>query len=42
MLWDLLEMIGCMSPIWRYALNYVFVLAFFVTIPCIIRDLLRR
>lgn len=42
MLFDLLDVIGCMAPMWSYVLNYVFVLAFVVTIPCIIRDLIRR
>lgn len=41
MLWDVIDLVGSMAPIWHYALNYVFVLAFVACVPVVIRDLFR-
>lgn len=36
---NLLALFSCMAPLWPYALNYVFCLAFLAVVPCFIRAL---
>lgn len=41
MLSYVIPLIACMSPLWGYILNYVFVLGFIASVPCIIREVFR-
>lgn len=34
-------MLEAMRPLWSYAFNYIFALAFLASVPCIIRKIWR-
>lgn len=36
---NLLALVSCMAPLWPYALNYVFCLAFLAVVPAVFRSL---
>lgn len=42
MLRYIIPLIATTASLWTYALNFIFCLAFIATIPCLIRDILRR
>lgn len=35
----IIQLVGCMSPFWSYALTHILALAFVATVPCILRKL---
>lgn len=41
MMFQIVPLIGTMSPMWSYVLNYVLCLCFIATVPCIIRKVVR-
>lgn len=37
----IIDLLGCMSPMWDYALTDLMALAFVATVPCLIREVVR-
>ena len=36
-----IPLVACMKPMWGYSLTVILALAFFVSVPCIIRRFIR-